>query len=116
MAVTKVTIVDSLVNANPKSLNRVREIVGEELGKNLFFTKVDLVNKDELDKALAALVDVNLLVPLGVQRGVAAGEGAGERDGLGLVARCSLRGLEVAHVCRACAGVELSVPVVGQCR
>jgi UDP-glucose 4-epimerase len=50
----KVTIVDSLVNANPKSLDRVREIVGEELGKNLFFTKVDLVNRDELDKALAA--------------------------------------------------------------
>ena len=31
----KVTIVDSLVNANSKSLDRVREIVGEELGKNL---------------------------------------------------------------------------------
>ena len=50
----KVTVIDSLVNANPKSLDRVREIVGDDLGKNLSFVKVDLVNKDELDKALAA--------------------------------------------------------------
>ena len=50
----RVTVVDSLVNANPKSLERVREIVGEELGKNLSFVQVDLVDKPALEQALSA--------------------------------------------------------------
>ena len=47
----KVTVIDSLVNSNVKSLERVREIVGDEKAGNLNFIKVDMVDKPALAMA-----------------------------------------------------------------
>ena len=51
----KVTVVDSLVNSSPKSLERVRELVGEEKAKNLTFVEADLVDKPALEAALSSV-------------------------------------------------------------
>jgi UDP-glucose 4-epimerase len=50
----KVTVIDSLVNSSPKSLDRVRALVGEERAKNLTFIEADLVDKPALEAALSS--------------------------------------------------------------
>ena len=48
----QVVVVDDLSNSSEKAIDRVREIVGPELGANLSFFKIDLNDKPALDALL----------------------------------------------------------------
>lgn len=58
----KVTVIDSLVNSNVKSLERVREIVGDEKAGNLNFIKVDMVDKPALAMALSTCGNIDACI------------------------------------------------------
>lgn len=55
----KVTIVDNLINSNQKSINRIREIVGNELSNNLSFYKIDLLDENKLYNTLSSLNQID---------------------------------------------------------
>ena len=50
----KVTVINSLVNSSPTSLDRVRALVGEERAKNLTFIEADLVDKPVLQEHIVS--------------------------------------------------------------
>ena len=47
-----VVVVDDLSNSSEKAIERIREIVGEELGKNIHFYKVNILDRASMSRVL----------------------------------------------------------------
>ena len=58
----KVTIIDNLINSSQKCIDRIKEIVGNKLSKNLSFFKVDLLNVEELNNILFSIDNIDACI------------------------------------------------------